>query len=89
MTYLFIRLNVREGERVHNHKCLLPTPETTEKGIEEAVDYFAQQYWDEDSEWVERDGGWYCFGGEMFISVDAYTTISKEEYDRLYTLFFM
>lgn len=82
LRYLFITLDVHEGERVHTHRVL----HTTEcKNIDFAAEYYAAHFWGYSS---REDYGWSAWGGEIFIEVSKVTELIPSEYEYLSSLFY-
>jgi hypothetical protein len=82
MKYLFITLEVQDGERRHDHRVLHTTNCTN---VHFAVEYYAAHFWGE-SERQDNDEWWWV-GGEFAIRVYSYTELSKEEYDFMSGIF--
>lgn len=81
--YVFINLRVQDGERSHQHRCLLQVKPT--EIVEDAVEDFIKDFWG-DSEKIQ-DGQYESWGGEIIITLDNYELITKELYDTLHKLF--
>lgn len=81
MKYLFIELEIQDGEREHTHRVL----ETTNcKNINFAAEYYAAHYWG----YSENDNGaWYAHAGEIAIECVDVKELTKSEYDFVYNLF--
>lgn len=82
--YVFINLRVQDGERSHQHRCLLQVGPT--EIVEDAVEDFVKDFWG-DSEKIQ-DGQYESWGGEIIITLDNYKLITKELYDTLHNLFY-
>lgn len=81
MKYLFISLEVYDGERIHDHRIL----ETTNgKDIYFAAQKCAATYWGlgklEDEKW------W--FNNEIAIKLKKVEELTKEKFDELWKLFY-
>ena len=86
--YIFLKLNVRDGEIEHTHKILL---ETKCNNIDFAVAWYAAHFYGEN--WYNEvpsyhndrcklsDVYWFQIHGEVCISVDSYTELSKRHYN--------
>ena len=80
MKYLLITLQVREGERVHTHRCL----ETTNaKNIYFAAERFASKYWG----YGEREDDYWWFHGEIIVEVKSVIELTEYEYNLMSRLF--
>jgi len=79
--YIFIELEERNGEYEYTHKSvhelLDDKKTTTNKFVKNHVKEFyggkAKPY----------DGGYYFHGGEVFVSISSWKSISKEQHDVL------
>jgi len=84
MKYLFIELQIQDGERRHTHRTLHTT---NCKNINFAAQRYAATYWGDSS----RDFGgnaWYAHGGEIAIECTDVQELTKPEYDFLQGLFY-
>lgn len=77
--YLYIRLEIQDGDREHTHHVLT---ETTEDNLEEVVQEYSRTYWGE-GECVEDDV-WMFNGGEFAIELYTWKELTKEEYELIF-----
>ena len=82
MKYLFITLEIQDGEREHTHRVL----ETTNcKNINFAAEYYAAHYWG----YSENDNGvWYAHGGEIAIEFVKVIELSEFEFNLMHKIFY-
>jgi hypothetical protein len=81
MKYLFIELEVRDGEREHTHRVLHTT---NAKSIHFAAERYAATYWG----YGKRDGdGWYHHGGEIYTEYKKVKELTKEQFEQINALF--
>ena len=80
MRYLLINLEVREGERVHDHHCLHGTEG---KNINFAAERYVSTFWG----YGEREDNQWWFHGEIIIKLESVVEISKHEHDLMSVLF--
>lgn len=84
MKYLFIELEIQDGERIHTHRCL----HTTKcKNINYAAEYYAAHYWGY-SERTFNDNSWYAHVGEIAIECTDVKELTKSQYDFMYNVFY-
>lgn len=83
MKYLFIQINIRDGERVHNHRVVI---QTKCKNLRFAAQYYIAHYWGESKH--DGEGSWYAHGGEIALTLDFFKVISKSTYKLLNNLFY-
>ena len=79
MRYLLINLEVQDGERRHQHRCL---HQTNAKNLDFAVQRYVSTFWG----YGTHDSGWWNYG-ECMGRVVNYHEITKDEYKRLAELF--
>ncbi len=79
--HLFIRLQVQDGERQHDHKVLHTTNATN---IEFAAQRYVSTFWGQG----EREDDFWWFDNEITARLEKVVQITKKEYERLYALFF-
>ena len=80
--YLFIELEVREGERTHNHRVLL---QTKLENVADAVEDYASDYWGEST----KDGDFFmACNDEISIRVRKYKLLDKKTYDIMHDVFY-
>lgn len=87
MKYLFITLEIQDGERVHTHRVL----ETTNcKNINFAAEYYAAHYWGYgERTFKDMDNhAWFFHGDEIAIDVENVKELTKSEFDYVYNLFY-
>lgn len=84
MKYLYIRLEVRDGEREHIHHCLHTT---NAKSIEFAAERYAASFWGGEST-HDKDGNWIAWDGEIMIKLEKVQKIAKNQYNFLNSLFY-
>jgi hypothetical protein len=83
MKYLFIELEIQDGERRHTHRQV----HTTKcKNINFAAEYYAAHYWGY-SERTFGENAWYAHAGEIAIECVDVKELTKSEYDFVYNLF--
>lgn len=80
--YLFIELEVREGERTHNHRVLF---QTKLDNVVDAVDDYASNYWGESTK--EGDFFMAC-NDEISIRICKYKLLDKKTYDIMHDIFY-
>lgn len=82
LRYLFITLDVRDGERTHTHRVL----HTTRcKNINFAAEYYAARFWGDAR---REDCGWSAWGGEILIEVSKVVELTLSDYENLSSLFY-
>lgn len=84
MKYLFIILNVREGEREHTHRVLHTTKANN---VDFAAELYAARFWGDSFRYDRDDDEWYAWGGEISIRLEKVVEISEEKYLELSELF--
>lgn len=95
IAYLYIRLNIRDGEREHTHHCLT---QTDESDLKKAAEEYAKTFWcnEDDYEGEEGNGGsswedngsYYMHGGEICVQLKNWRKITKEEFHKLGDFFY-
>lgn len=83
--YLFISFNVREEERVHNHRVLI---ETKKEDLNDAVQSYLKTFWGDSEEYPNEPGIYYACGEKIAIYLDKFKELSKEKYDEMYAIFY-
>lgn len=81
MKYLFIHLEIQDGERKHSHKVLHTT---NAENLEFAVERYVSTYWGYGK--ADRQSRWWNYG-ECAGRLVSFRELDKEEYDRLTYLF--
>jgi len=76
MKYLFIHLEVQDGERRHDHRILHTT---NAKNIEFAAQKYAASFWGWGERYNKEDDYWW-FNGEITIRLKNVIEISEYEY---------
>ena len=79
ITYLFLRLDVFQGDREHQHKVLIETKATN---IKFAIMRYLSTYWGE-GEYNRDSHKWSYDYGEIMLELIRYEEVTKEEYDYL------
>jgi hypothetical protein len=79
--HLFIRLQVQDGERQHDHKVL---HNTKANNIEFAAQRYVSTFWGKG----EREDDFWWFDGEITARLEKVVEITEKEYNRLYALFY-
>lgn len=82
LRYLFITLDVCDGERKHTHRVLHATKC---KNIDFAAEYYAAHFWGDAR---REDCGWSAWGGEILIEVSKVVELTSSEYEYLFSLFY-
>lgn len=83
MKYLFIVLQIHDGERTHTHRVL----HTTKcKNINFAAQYYAAHFWGESER--DIDDTWTAWGGEIDIELEKVVELTEEKYNELHKLFY-
>jgi len=83
MKYLYIELEIQDGERNHTHRCL----HTTKcKNINFAGEYYTAHFWGF-SERTFNDNAWYAHAGEIAIECVDVKELTKPEFDFLHYIF--
>lgn len=77
-TYIFLRFDIQDGERTHQHKVLFQTRATN---IKFAIHKYLSQYWGE-SDYDRKDKVWWFFN-EITLKLVKYEVLTKEKYDFL------
>lgn len=80
--YVYVRLDVQDGEREHTHHCLLITKC---ENLHFAVQRYASTYWGEGSR--DRDC-WYFDDGSVAVSVYTYKELTAEEYNTMFDIMY-
>ncbi len=78
--HLFIKLQVQDGERQHDHMVLHTT---NANNIEFAAQRYVSTFWGDG----EREGDFWWFDGEITARLDKVVEITEKEYNRLVALF--
>ena len=84
MKYLLIHLEVQDGERRHDHRCLHTT---NAKSIEFAAQKYAAGFWGWGERYSKEDDYWWV-NGEITIKMKNVTELSEREYKFLSDLFY-
>jgi len=79
--YLFIHLEVKDGERTHNHRVLHTT---RAKDLNFAVERYVSTFWGFGK--VDKQSRWWDYG-ECAGRLKSFTEISREDYEMLNYLF--
>jgi len=74
--HLYIRLNVRDGEREHTHHCVTSTKCDS---LEFAVNWYALHFWGHGEMWSKSDNHCYFNGGEIAVEIDSWRELNSEE----------
>jgi len=82
LRYLFITLDVHDGERTHTHRVL---HRTKCKNINFAAEYYAAHFW---GYAMREDCGWSAWGGEILIEVSKVVELTSSKYEYLSRLFY-
>lgn len=83
MKYLFITLEIQDGEHEHTHRVL--TTCADEKNVLEAADDYAKDYWGDS----EKEDDRYLFdGGGIALRVYDVEVLSEFEYNLLTKIFY-
>ena len=77
--HLFIHLEVREGERVHDHKVITSTKC---KDLNFAVEWYTSHYWGHGERWF-KDRRWFFWNGEIAATLKNWNDLTEEEYQIL------
>ena len=80
--YLFIDLEVREGERTHNHRVLI---QTKLENVADAVEDYASDYWGEST---KEENFFMACNDEISIRVRKYKLLDKKTYDIMHDIFY-
>ena len=81
MRYLFIHLEIQDGERRHNHRVLHITKADN---LNFAVERYVSTYWGYGK--VDKSSRWWDYG-ECAGRLKSFTELTKGEYDMLNYLF--
>jgi len=81
MKYLYIELEVQDGERRHTHRCLHTTPG---ENINFAAQRYAYQFWGEPD--GHNDEWWDLY--DIAIRLRKVTELTKEEYELMRKIFY-
>jgi len=81
MRYLFIQLEIQDGERVHDHRVLHTTKAID---LNFAVERYVSTYWGYGE--VDKQSRWWDYG-ECTGRLKSFTELTKEEYEMLDYLF--
>ena len=76
MKYLYIEIEVREGEYEHNHRVLHTT---NCKSLEFAVEWYTAHFWGYGSR--DFDDDWWWWNGEHCGRTYKWKELTKEEYE--------
>lgn len=82
MRYVFINLEIQDGERNHVHRVLHIT---RTKNLDFAVKRYVSTFWGYGK--VDKLSGWWDYG-ECAGRLKTFTELTKEEYEKLNHLFF-
>lgn len=75
--HLYIRLNVRDGEREHTHHCVTST---TCESLEFAVVWYAAHFWGQGEMFREHaDEFYFMFDNEIAVEVETWKELTDEE----------
>ena len=83
MKYLYIRLEVQDGEREHTHHCLHITKA---ENIIFAAERYAASFWGKSTH--DEDGKWHTEGDQMIIEYKKVEELTKKQYNFLNSLFY-
>ena len=76
LRYLFIHIEVRDGEREHDHKVLHTTKATN---LEFAAQRYVASYWG----WGKRDKNWWWWNGEIMGRLASWKELTERDYNLL------
>ena len=79
--FLYIRLDVQDGEREHTHHVLHTT---TAENLAFAAQRYASTFW---GKGVSDRGVWW-FDGEFTVKLDTYKELTQQQYDYLLDLMY-
>lgn len=85
MKYLFIELNIRDGEREYEYRCLHTT---SCENLDFAAEWYAAHFWGDSNLDRYSKCRWEAWGGEISIGLEKYKELTKNEYDYLNELFY-
>jgi hypothetical protein len=76
--YIFIILEERNGEYEYCHKSVHELADDNRTAMKNYVNRYVKEFYGGKAE--KGDGGYYFFGGEVYVRVSSYGIISREEY---------
>ena len=79
ITYLFLRFDIIQGDREHQHKVLIETKATN---VKFAIMRYLSTYWGY-GEYDRSSHKWSYDYGEIMLELIRYEEVTKEEYDYL------
>ena len=79
--YLFIEIEIYEGDRVHNHRVLHTT---NGNNIMFAANRYVSTYWG----YGDRDGEYWWFHGEIIGKLVKVKELTKDQFDVLNDVFY-
>jgi len=77
--YLFLRFDIQDGERTHQHKVLI---QTKAFDIKFAIRRYLSTYWGE-GYYDKSTKLWYYWDDEISLKFITYEILTKEEYEFL------
>ena len=77
--YLFLRFDIQDGERTHQHKVLTQTKAVD---IKFAIRRYLSTYWGE-GYYDKYNKLWYYWDDEISLKFITYEILTKQEYDFL------
>ena len=76
--YLMLRLEERNGEYEYLHRSIHLLPDNKDETVDTIAKNYAKEFYCSVAE--EEAGGYYFFGGEVFVKIDSWDFINEEEF---------
>jgi hypothetical protein len=73
--YIFLTLEERNGEYEYTHRSVRQLPNSKRTTAERFVKDYLKKFYGGRAE--KEDGGYYFFGGEVFVKLDSWCFVSK------------
>ena len=79
--YIFLCLKERNGEYEYFHRTIHELPDNKKVTANRFVKNYPKDFYGGDTK--TRDGGYYFFGGEVFVELYFWRFISEDDYNLL------